>query len=153
GFYITGDRPRRWHDTSDLWVHGYWAYDWANSYERVASVDVEQRLIKTAPPRGLYGFRKDQRFYFLNIFEELDQPGEWFLDRKSSVLYFWPPDQAEGEGLRAHEILFSLLDQPLLKLTNVSQVTFRGLAFEATRGNGIEIHGGEGVRIAGCLIR
>jgi hypothetical protein len=153
GFFFSGDRPRRWQDASDLWVHGYWAYDWANSYEKVATLDVEQHLVKTAPPHGLYGFRKEQRFYFLNVLEELDQPGEWFLDRKSGVLYFWPPAHGEREGLRTHETLLSLLDQPLLKLTGVSHVTFRGLAFEATRGNGVEIHGGESDRIAGCLIR
>ena len=44
GFLYAGDRPRRWRDTSDLWVHGYWAYDWANSYEKVASLDVELPL-------------------------------------------------------------------------------------------------------------
>ena len=165
GFSYSGDRPRRWQDMSDLWVHGYWAYDWANSYEKVASLDVDQRLVKTLPPHGHYGFRKDQRVYFLNVLEELDQPGEWFLDRKTGVLYFWPPGQrAEGGGRRSdlsgpaspvarREILLSLLDQPLLKLTDVSHVTFRGLAFEATRGNAIEINGGVGNRIAGCLIR
>jgi hypothetical protein len=153
GFLYEGDRPRRWQDTTDLWVHGYWAYDWANSYEKVASLDVEQHLVKTAPPYGLYGFRKSQRFYFVNVLEELDQPSEWFLDRKSGVLYFWPPDQPPSAGVRAHEILFSLLDQPLLKLTDVSHVTFRGLALEATRGNAVEIRGGERNFVAGCLIR
>ena len=91
GFSFAGDRPLGWKDTSDLWVHGYWSWDWANSYERVASLDREQRLVKTAPPHGLYGFRKGQRFHFLNVLEELDQPGEWFLDRAAGVLYFWPP--------------------------------------------------------------
>jgi hypothetical protein len=95
GFLFSGDRPRQWKDTSDLWVHGYWSWDWANSYERVASIDFEHRLIKTAAPFGLYGFRKGQRFCFLNVLEELDQPGEWFLDRKTGVLYFWPPAQAQ----------------------------------------------------------
>jgi hypothetical protein len=149
GFLYAGDRPRRWQDTSDLWVHGYWAYDWANSYEKVASLDVEQRLVKTAPPHGHYGFRKDQRFYFLNVLEELDQPGEWFLDRKTGVLYFWPP----GEINPSSEILLSLLAQPLLKLTDVSRVTFRGLTLEATRGNAVEIRGGTSNRIADCVIR
>jgi hypothetical protein len=167
GFLYAGDRPRRWQDTSDLWVHGYWAYDWANSYEKVASLEVEQRLVKTSPPYGHYGFRKDQRVYFLNVLEELDQPGEWFLDRKSGVLYFWPPGQrTEGGGQKSEsgpsvpapapvgkEIILSLLDQPLFKLTDVSHVTIRGLAFEATRGNAVEIHGGASNRIAGCLIR
>ena len=57
GFLYSGERPRQWQDASDLWVHGYWSWDWANSYERVASIDFEHRLIKTAAPYGLYGFR------------------------------------------------------------------------------------------------
>ncbi len=156
GFAYAGDRPRRWRDTSDLWVHGYWAWDWANSYERVASLDLAQRLVKTAPPHGLYGFRKGQRFYFLNVLEELDQPGEWFLDRQAGVLYVWPPGEEAGQGAtgtRPAEVLLSLLAGPLLKLTDVSHVTFRGLTLEATRGNAIEIHGGASNRVAGCVIR
>ncbi len=95
GFTFSGDRPHGWKDTSDVWVHGYWAWDWADSYEHVASIDLEQHLIKTAPPYGVYNFRKGQRFYFLNILEELDQPGEWFLDHKTGVLYFWPPSSSQ----------------------------------------------------------
>jgi hypothetical protein len=155
GFLYNGDRPRQWKDTSDLWVHGYWSWDWANSYERVASIDFEHRLIKTAAPFGLYGFRKGQRFYFLNVLEELDQPGEWFLDRKTGVLYFWPPAQAQQASipLSQPEILLSLLAEPLLKLTHVSHVTFRGLILEATRSSAVQIHGGVSNCVAGCLIR
>lgn len=155
GFLYSGDRPRQWQDTSDVSVHGYWSWDWANSYERVASIDFEHRLIKTAAPYGLYGFRKGQRFYFLNLLEELDQPGEWFLDRKTGVLYFWPPAQAQQASgpLSQPEILLSLLAEPLVKLTDVSHVTFRGLILEATRGSAVQIHGGASNRIAGCVIR
>ena len=149
GFHYRGDRPRRWRDASDLWVHGYWSWDWANSYERVASLDLDQRLIKTAPPHGLYGFRKAQRFYFLNVIEELDQPGEWFLDRKSGILYFWPPQAAQEDP----PVLISLLDQPLLRLVGASHVAFQGVTFEATRASAVEIRGGAGNRVAGCLIR
>ena len=97
GFQYSGDRPRRWKDTDDIWVHGYWSWDWANSYERVASLDLEQRLIKTSPPYGQYGFRTGQRFHFLNVLEELDQPGEWMLDRKAGKLYFWPPQDLPAD--------------------------------------------------------
>ncbi len=152
GFLYAGDRPSRWQDTSELWVHGYWAYDWANSYEKVAALDLSQHLVKTAAPHGLYGFRKDQRFYFLNVLEELDEPGEWFLDRHSGILYFWPPNPRTKDS-KSPEILLSLLDQPLINFTQASNVTVRGLILEATRGNGIEIHGGENNRIAACLIR
>jgi hypothetical protein len=167
GFFYAGDRPRHWQDTSDVWVHGYWAYDWANSYEKLAALDLEQRLVKTAPPHGHYGFRKGQRIYFLNLLEELDQPGEWFLDRKTGVLYFWPPDSVAAEVSARHlsresqraptsaatETLISLLGQPLVKLTGASNVTFRGFILEATRGNAVEIRGGASNRIAGCRIQ
>lgn len=149
GFNYAGDRPRRWQDTSNLWVHGYWAWDWANSYERVASLDREGRLIKTAAPYGNYGFRSGQRFYFLNVLEELDQPGEWFLDRVTGVIYFWPPAPLGN----TNEILFSSLGNPLLRLKDVFHVTLRGFTLEATRGNAVEIRGGASNRIADCVIR
>jgi len=148
GFLYAGDRPRRWQDVSSLWVHGYWAWDWANSYERVVELDRDRRFIRTAPPHGLYGFRAGQRFYFLNVLEELDQPGEWYLETASGVLYFWPP-----KPIGTAEVVLSLLDQPLLRLTDVSFVTFRGLQLEASRGAGVEIRGGTSNLIAGCALR
>ena len=149
GFTYEGDRPSRWRQPDDVWVHGYWAWDWANSYEKVTSIDHAQRLVRTAPPYGLYGFRKGQRFQFLNVLEELDQPGEWFLDRKSGLAWFWPPVPATGTA----ETLLSLLDQPLFRLTDVSHVTLRGLVLEATRSSAVEIRGGTGNRVTACRIR
>ena len=174
GFLYSGDRPRQWHDIRDLWVHGYWSWDWANSYERVASIDPDRHLVKTVAPYGQYGFRKGQRFYYLNVLEELDQPGEWFLDRQSGMLYFWPPETEQGTpapstGLPLHsnagshskqnnisttpEVVLSLLAEPLLNLDNVAHVTFSGLILEATRGSAVQIRGGTSNRIAGCLIQ
>lgn len=148
GFQYTGDRPRGWKPSGEIWVHGYWSWDWANSYERIEALDLEKRLIKTAAPHGLYGFRKDQRFYFLNVLEELDQPGEWYLDREAGRLYFWPPDEAS-----LSQALLSLSAEPLLDLRDVSHVTFQGLVLEGTRASGVTIRGGSSNRIASCLIR
>lgn len=151
GFLYTGERPRRWQDTTDLWVHGYWAWDWANSYERVAELDRDRHFLRTAPPHGLYGFRKGQRFQFLNILEELDQPGEWFLDRPQGRLYFWPPGVTTPGAPR--ETVLSLLAQPIVRLTGAKHITIRGLVLEATRGNAVEIRDGLSNRITGCVIR
>jgi hypothetical protein len=149
GFFYAGDRPSRWKDTGDLWVHGYWSWDWANSYERVTKLDAQRRHVFTAPPMGLYGFRKGQRFYFLNVLEELDQPGEWFLDRKSGMLYFWPPKPLSASA----NVVLSLLDKPLVRMVGASHVAIEGVRFEATRASAVEISGGERNRIAGCTIR
>ena len=148
GFYYEGDRPSRWAETEDIWIHGYWAYDWANSYEHIASLNTQERLIKTSPPHGNYGFRTGQRFYFLNILEELDEPGEWYLDRKNGILYFWPP-----APMNDRDVTVSLVESPLLLLDNVSHVELHDLTFACTRANAISMEGGRSNQVTNCMIR
>jgi len=146
GFTYAGDRPQRWAPSDDIWVHGYWAYDWANSYEHVRRLDAANGIVET--DGGNYCFHRDQRFYFLNVLEELDQPGEFCVDRASGILYFWPPALLESA-----EILVSELEQPLIALNGTNHVRLEGLTLEVGRSNGVEVEGGEGVVMADCTIR
>lgn len=146
-FAYEGDRPGRWQGEPDVWVHGYWFQDWADTYESVASIDTQKRVIATRPPHGVYGYRKGQRFYFLNVLAELDQPGEWYLDRRSGILYFWPPAPVE-EG----KAVVSLISG-LVSLKDTSYVTIRGITLEAVRGTAVTISGGSHNVVAGCTIR
>ena len=146
GFYFSDSRPNGWLDKSNIWIQGFWSWDWANSYERIASIDPKTKLIRMKPPYGLYGYRANQRIYFVNILEELDQPGEYYVDARQNKLYFWPP---AGGG----EAAVSLLEQPLVEVTGASDVTFKRLVLEYTRGHGIVVTGGKKVRVLGCTLR
>lgn len=148
GFYLDGAKPARWQTTKNVWAHGYWSWDWANTYEEVTEFDYDSGLVKTRAPHGLYGFRTGQRFYFLNVLEELDAPGEYYVDAEAGKLYFWPP-RAGGNA----EIALSLAGEPLLRIRGASNVTWRGMTFEWTRASAIEIAGGAQVRIDKCVIR
>jgi hypothetical protein len=33
-----------------------------------------------------------RRFRAINVLAELDEPGEFYIDRAARVLYFWPPE-------------------------------------------------------------
>ena len=145
-----GNRPERWLAEADhMRLHGYWFWDWADSYERIESIDPERRLIATLPPYHGYGYRPGQRFYALNLLCELDSPGEWFLDRSTGMLYFWPPEPLDN----ASEVVVSMLEEPLVRMKDASHIVLRGLTFETTRGAAVEISGGTGVLVAACTIR
>jgi len=144
-FSYSEDRPQRWSPENEIYLDGYWTWDWSDSYQKVQSIDPERREITIAEPHHHYGYTKNQRYYFLNVLEELDQPGEWVLDRKKGVLYFWPPDAlADGHAF------VSLLDEPLISLDNCRYVTIQGIDVQYSRGNGIVTKGGSHNLIAGC---
>ncbi len=146
-FAYEGERAARWADAPDAWVHGYWYYDWADHFERITSIDTAQHVINTAAPNPDYNYRAGQRWRVVNVLDELDEPGEWYLDRAAGMLYFWPPSPiASGVA----EV--SLLDKPLVSVEGASYVEFRDLAFGLTRADGIVIHDGSHDRIEHCTI-
>ena len=143
-----GDRPKRWRSTDDVWIHGYWYYDWADSYMAVEAIDTDARTIRFGKNVSSYGYRKAQRFRFLNVLEELDAPGEYHIDRARGVLTFLPPGGAEGG-----EAVVSVLAGPFVRMKDVSHVRLVGLTFECGRSDGLQMQGGEGNEIAGCTFR
>lgn len=147
-FFFEGDRPRRWASEPDLLLYGYWFWDWADSYERVAAVDPEQRLITLAQPWHTYGFSVGAPFYAVNALSELDVPGEWFLDRTGLKVLLYPPSDP-----RPAAIEMSTFDAPMVELRNVSWVGFTGLTWELGSADAIQVSGGAHCLLAGCVVR
>lgn len=145
-FTVADDRPARWSRAEDAWLFGYWYWDWSDQSVRVASIDPPGKVIRTAHASG-YGVRPGQRFFAYNLLEELDAPGEWYLNRQDGVLYFFPP----GSDLPpvAH---LSLCTEPLVRFQNASHITLCGLSLGLTRGDGVNIDDGTGVVIERCDI-
>ena len=147
-FEYDGDRPSLWSNADDIWLVGYWRYDWADEAISVVGIDAEQRRITLATPHR-YGVAADKPYYAENLLEEIDQPGEYYVDRGSNMLYWWPPADTGDETL----IQLSTLEAPLLALDGASHVTLQDLTLEAACGDGVRISGGTGVRITGCTLR
>ena len=149
-FRYMDPRHARWAGLTDVWLQGYFNYGFADDKIRIASIDTVRHEITLATPH-MYGLASGENFnqyVALNILEELDQPGEWYVDTLSGQLFLWPP----GDIDRAR-ISVSILEQPLVALDNTSYCSLRGLIIEDGRGLGISIEGGAHNRIADCVVR
>lgn len=145
-FYYPGDRPSHWAHPEEAQVHWFPWYNYMDQFVGVKSVDVNRKTIELAQP-AVYAVQPGRRFYVRNVFEELDAPGEWYLDRRKGVLYFWPP-----QPLTRGRVVASRLDT-LVRLTDTRNVTLRGFTLETCRGDAVVVQGGRGNIIGGCTIR
>ncbi len=146
-FTYEGDRPQRWTGEKEGWLHGYWFWDWADQRQPIQAIDTARKTLELKPPYHNYGYRNRQWFYAFNLLAEIDQPGEWYLDREAGQLYFWPPAPL-AQARTAVSVL-----PTLVTLREVSHVTWHGFIFEAARGTAIQVSGGAGNRFLACTIR
>lgn len=145
-FAYAGDRPKRWKGPNDPWIFGYLRFDWCDVYDR-AKVDPHAGTVEVIR-KPEFGLEAKRRFYFFNVLEELDTPGEYFVDRSAGRLYFWPvSDPAKAE------IVASLIEGSMFHLKRASNIRLRGLRLEAGREGAVWIDRGDGNRIEDCRIR
>jgi len=146
-FLYEDERPARWLEEKDPWLHGYWFWDWSDQRQPIASIDPAAKTIALKPPYHSYGYRRKQWYYAFNMLSELDRPGEWYIDREAGILYFWPPKAIETAAT-----VVSVLPS-LVVMKETSFVTFRGFTLEACRGTTITVSGGRRVQLADCVMR
>ena len=145
-FQVRDSRVSRWKTATDLMLLGYWYNNYSDQVVEVARVDPESRTIYSVQP-SCYGIKSGQRFYAFNLMEEMDVPGEWYIDHKTNKLYIYPPRNDPNAT-----VSITILGDPLFSLEDVSHVAFAGLTFSDTRGTGIEVKGGSHVAVEACRI-
>ena len=142
----TARRASSWKSLNDVWMFGYPAWNWADMSTPIVSIDEKTCAMETKMV-SLYGMKKHAPYYFYNVFEELDAPGEWYLDRESGFLYWYPPSP-----LADAEIMLSLLTESILTMKEVSYVTLKGITFTGTRADALTLSGNH-LTVRNCVIK
>jgi len=79
-----------WPRSPEPEIHIFPAWGWVNAILSVDRIDHEQRIVWVKNRNCSQELRPGNRYFVENVFEALDQPGEWFLDRREGRLYYWP---------------------------------------------------------------
>jgi hypothetical protein len=112
-------------------------HSWTASLHWVSSLGGHEQLGLvgfTAPSNWPIGWwEREQRYYVENYRAALDAPGEWYLDRKTGVLHYWP---LPGEDLSAVVVEAPVL-RKLVRFAGdyekqqfVEHIRLRGLSFQ-----------------------
>jgi hypothetical protein len=128
---ISSNRVARWADPAGGYFHAMHPSLWGDFTWRITGKDAQGGLTMEGGWQNNRGAAAHRTIRFVeNIFEELDAPGEWFLNTKTHTLYFYPPAgldlaNATVEATR----LRSLIEFRGSEDKPVRFVTLRGLTF------------------------
>lgn len=154
----TAARAARWSGAAargELALNGFWRYFWRDDVASSISVVPFDANGSTAvllrredgKPMGIYGAPPNASyFYAMNVLEELDQPGEYYIDRLGGKVLLFPPAGAAADA--APELSLAL--GPLSSVDGATNVSLAGLSFVGARGPAATVSGGRAVAFANC---
>ncbi len=111
-FKFSEGHMRKWHNLDDVEVLVF--HSWNESRFRIASLDETERVVQFRDPKarhtiGWTGAGGPNRYYIENTLEGVTQPGEWYLDRQTGKLYYWPQDKQPDKCLIVAPVLQQLI--------------------------------------------
>ncbi|MCB1125099.1 MAG: right-handed parallel beta-helix repeat-containing protein [Verrucomicrobiae bacterium] len=136
--FARGDLRPDWHNLEDVEVVVY--HFWTDSHLPIRAIDSRSRIVTFACKAGKTfsdDFSEEGARYIVdNVREGLDQPGEWYLDRRSGVLEYLPmpgetPDSVAVMAPVAPQLIRFDGDPGARRM--VRHVRFENLGFEHTR--------------------
>ncbi|KAA5265113.1 peptide-binding protein [Bacteroides faecis] len=130
---IAPARVKRWKSPEGGFIHALHARDWGDMHYVITGKDDKGVLFEGGYQNNRPSNMHDKYRFVENIYEELDAPGEWFLDGKAGYLYYYPYSDENID-----DEVFEIAEIPsLIKIKGaenewISDVTIRGICFSQT---------------------
>jgi len=146
GFYLpkSFDRQYARPDEAELNIAGGHG-GWCNNIIPVSTIDHPTGRIRLArdpiklawaPWAMVTHLGQGNRFYFENMLEDIEQPGEWCLSHHEGMIYFKPLD---GDAFDPTQVELPVLGQ-LIAMEGVEHVRFEDITFRGVRNLGDNLH-------------
>jgi hypothetical protein len=149
-FEYSDPHVSKWANAKDVWVDGIFTRDWAWSLNKVKRIDTLKNSI-TLEYNEAYELTDKKMFFFAcNLLEELDVPGEYYIDREEGKLYFYPP-----KDFNKNKSTIGLSNNPkdFIAIENCSNIKFENICFELGRNKAVDINQSENISFERCEFR
>ena len=120
------ERMKLWQTVEGVLTRGYFRWGWYDEAPSIGAVDYENGTITHA--QAIYdSISINGRFFFDNVFEELDTAGEFYIDRQNGILYVY-----KTENFDRAQIVLSTSLSDLVQISDASCLTLKGFKLCAT---------------------
>lgn len=144
-FRYVDTRVENWQIDDNSWMFGYWNNEYTNSQAKIRRVDKKhQSIIIDSVLRGQMT-ANNRPYYYFNILEELDLPGEYFIDFNTSVMYYYPTETFAANGVD-----LSVKKNTLVELDKAKNVVLENIDFEYCRDIAVKERNCANVLIKDC---
>ncbi len=136
-FEVSLDCPiDRWVNAEEPWLAGSLKWGWG--FESVpVELDATEKTV-TILKRIYANMESNKDYYILNLIEEIDIPGEWYIDRKNLILYYYPSKDISKSDIR----LTGKTNDDLLIFDDASFINFHGFSMAGGIDHGLLIKNG-----------
>jgi hypothetical protein len=149
-FSCWDDRMAAWSRRYNIAAQGFWQHDASESTEKILAMDAAEKKVRLKP---VLGIETGRRVRFINVLEEISQPGDYALEMFSKVVYVLAPETT-ATAAAPPRLFCSTLKAPLVRVIEGSQnVTLSGLVLESSCHGGISGVNAENLLIEDCQVR
>ena len=156
-FKVNYDRPSQWSKLEQAWLSGTIGPNYEFDYYPVSRFDSKEKRVYLS--RGaLEKYYTEPYYRFENVPEELDEPGEYYIDRQSGMLYFYPPEDAPKDSVLTITMSTPTLDvsrkapNSMFRIENSKNIVFENLIFKGGRGSAITGKNNSNIKFINCEI-
>lgn len=139
------DSPRlaEWSKEPDPWGFGMWRVEWDDACAPILSADPATGEVALDRKSLCYTPSAKGWYRVVNMFSELDRPGEWAIDRRARRVYLWPKGDSAAVASWA---------RGFVSAKGLQNVSFDGLAFRHSRGDALYFEDCRHVAVQACSV-
>ena len=138
------DRVSSWTSENKKFVRARWRFLWFPDDSYITEISKESDTMKVAYAWG-GEVREGSIMYWYNVPEELDVPGEYYID-ENAVLYYYPTEEFETATLSLP------LSHNIFTVTDADHITLKNLDMTSSLLHGVYAENVDSLSIIDCTI-